>query len=150
MAAAKQEKGPAGELVVLRGGEGELLRSGEREVRAKLDVEALALTESIYEAGEEGPGDHFHREHHDCFYVLEGELTFVVEGETVRVGEGGFVAVPPMVVHTFRNEGTGRARFLNMHAPSRGFIPHLRVLRDAESEEDERRAMEMFDTVDAG
>jgi hypothetical protein len=31
-----------------------------------------------------------------------------------------------MVIHTFRNEGPGDARFLNLHAPSKGFIQHLR------------------------
>jgi hypothetical protein len=54
-----------------------------------------------------------------------------------------------MLVHTFRNEGPGRARFLNLHTPGKRFVEHLRALRDAETEEDERRAMEMFDTVDA-
>jgi len=135
---------------VLRAGEGEDLSDGaEREVLAKLDVEGLALTESRYDAGESGPGDHFHREHHDCFYVLEGELTFVVEGETMRVGEGGFVAVPPMLVHTFRNEGPGVARFLNLHAPGKRFVEHLRAMRYAGAEDDEQRAMELFDSVDA-
>ena len=147
---ASTQDEPAGELVVLRAGEGEELSGADtREVLTKLDVEALAVTESRYAPGERGPDDHYHREHHDCFYVLRGELTFVVEGEELRVGEGAFVAVPPMKVHTFRNEGPDEARFLNLHAPSKGFIPHLRALRDAKSEEDERRAMELFDSVDA-
>ena len=149
MSEAPDSRSPAEDLVILRAGEGEELRGADRQVLSKLDVEALAVTESRYDPGVSGPADHFHREHHDCFYVLRGELTFVVEGEEMKVGEGGFVAVPPMMVHTFRNEGPDEARFLNLHAPSKGFIPHLRALRDAESEEDERRAMEMFDSVDA-
>jgi hypothetical protein len=36
------------------------------------------------------------------------------------------IAVLRMVVHTFRNEGPGDARFLNLHAPSKGFIQHVR------------------------
>jgi quercetin dioxygenase-like cupin family protein len=40
--------------------------------------------------------------------VLEGELTFAVE--RIGVAAGGFVAVPPDVVHSFANEsGAGRA-----------------------------------------
>jgi mannose-6-phosphate isomerase-like protein (cupin superfamily) len=146
---ARQEE-PEHELVVVPAGDGEVLgRSSGRVVQTKLDVDELALTESRYEEGQKGPSDHFHREHHDCFYLLEGELTFVVEGETLRVGEGGFAAVPPMAVHTFRNEGPGQARFLNMHAPSKGFIEYLRALRDAGSDEDRRRAIERFDSYDA-
>jgi mannose-6-phosphate isomerase-like protein (cupin superfamily) len=151
MAEHTEPNNEGGEIVVLRAGEGEELSGADtRDVLAKLDIEALAVTESRYDPGVSAPADHFHREHHDCFYVLEGELTFVVEGEEIKVGEGSFVAVPPMKVHTFRNAGPGEARFLNLHAPSKGFIPHLRALRDAETDEDERRAMELFDSVDAG
>jgi quercetin dioxygenase-like cupin family protein len=58
------------------------------------------------------PDPHVHREHTDAFYVLEGELTFAVgpAAERIGVAAGGFVAVPPGVVHSFANEsGAGRA-----------------------------------------
>jgi hypothetical protein len=35
--------------------------------------------------------------------------------------------VPPGVVHAFTNPGSGRARFLNVHAPERGFVDYLRA-----------------------
>ena len=76
-----------------------------RRVHVKADREELAVTESCYAEGESGPGNHFHCEHHDCFYVLEGRLVLELDGERVEVEEGGFAAVPPRVVHTFRNEG---------------------------------------------
>ena len=108
-------------------GAGELLSDENgRRVEVKADREDLAVTESTYAQGESGPGPHYHCEHHDSFYVLEGTLVFELDGERVEVGAGSFVAVPPGVVHTFRNEGPGRARFLNIHAPSKGFIHHLR------------------------
>jgi mannose-6-phosphate isomerase-like protein (cupin superfamily) len=113
--------------VVAGPGGGELLTDEPgRKVHVKADREELAVTESCYAEGESGPGNHFHCEHHDCFYVLEGRLVFELDGERIEVGAGAFAAVPPGVVHTFRNEGPGDARFLNIHAPSKGFIDHLR------------------------
>jgi mannose-6-phosphate isomerase-like protein (cupin superfamily) len=112
---------------VVASGAGELLTDEEpRRVQVKADRDELAVTESRYAEGESGPGAHFHREHSDCFYVLEGRLVFELDGERTEATAGGFVAVPPLVVHTFRNEGPGDARFLNLHAPSKGFIEHLR------------------------
>jgi mannose-6-phosphate isomerase-like protein (cupin superfamily) len=64
--------------------------------------------------------------------VLAGELTFELgsESERVRMGPGGFVAVPPHVGHSFVNEGDEDARWLNFHAPERGFADFLRTLRE--------------------
>jgi quercetin dioxygenase-like cupin family protein len=91
----------------------------------------LTVTWSRYAAGEDGPGRHVHREHTDAFYVLDGELTFLVgpDAERVRVPAGGFVAVPPDVVHTYVCE-TVETRWLNMHAPDAGFADYMRGLRD--------------------
>ena len=43
-----------------------------------------------------------------------------VDGETIRAQPGTAVVVPPGVVHAFTS--VGRARFLNVHAPSCAFI----------------------------
>jgi mannose-6-phosphate isomerase-like protein (cupin superfamily) len=112
--------------VVAPGG-GELLTDElSRRVEVKADRDELAVTESRYADGESGPDSHFHREHSDCFFVLEGRLVFELDGERMELSAGDFIAVPPKVVHTFRNEGPGDARFLNLHAPSKGFVQHLR------------------------
>src|SRR5439155_4595149 len=47
----------------------------------------------------------------------------------VRVGAGGFVAVPPYVAHSFVNASGADTRWLNFHAPDRGFADFLRTLR---------------------
>jgi quercetin dioxygenase-like cupin family protein len=113
--------------VLLRAGEGELVSdSPGKDVRIKADRDELAVTESRYAPGERGPGDHIHREHADCFYVLEGTLRFELAGRPVDVQAGGFVLVPPELVHTFRNEGPAEARFLNIHAPGCRFADYLR------------------------
>jgi mannose-6-phosphate isomerase-like protein (cupin superfamily) len=112
---------------VVASGAGELLTDLEhRRVEVKADREELAITESRYAEGESGPDAHFHREHSDCFFVLDGRLVFELDGERLEAGAGDFIAVSPLVIHTFRNEGPGDARFLNLHAPSKGFIQHLR------------------------
>jgi quercetin dioxygenase-like cupin family protein len=92
----------------------------------------MSVTWTRYAGGERGPDLHVHREHTDAFYVLEGELTFSVgpDADEVVVGAGGFVAVPPNVVHTFANAGDAEACWLNMHSPDTGFIEYLRALRD--------------------
>ena len=92
----------------------------------------LDVTWSRYEAGERGPDLHVHREHVDAFYVVEGELQFVVgpDLEQVRAPVGTFVAVPPNIAHTFNNDSTATARWLNFHAPSTGFLASLRGLQD--------------------
>ena len=146
----RDEPTPAEGAIVVAAGEGEVIgRSDARQAVAKLDVAELALVEFHYEAGQDGPAPHFHREHYDCFYGLEGEMTFTVDGEDLALGAGDFVAVPPLAVHSFRNASDAAARFLNMHAPSKGFIPYMRALRDAETDEDRRAAYALFDTEDA-
>jgi quercetin dioxygenase-like cupin family protein len=115
--------------VFVRPGEGEAITTQERrEVVLLAEREQLSMTWSRYASGERGPDLHVHREHTDAFYVLDGELTFMVgpEAEKIRVAAGGFVAVPPNVVHSFANEGAAEARYLNLHAPDKGFAAFLR------------------------
>ena len=92
----------------------------------------MSITCTRYASGERGPDPHVHREHTDAFYVLEGELMFSVgpDLEPVVVGAGGYVAVPPNVVHTFVNDSGADACWLNMHVPDTGFAEYLRALRD--------------------
>ena len=132
------------DAVLVRPGEGEAISdSEERELRILAAREELVITWSRYAAGESGPPEHVHREHADCFYVLEGSLVFGMADERVELEAGGFVSVPPNLVHTFRNEGPAEARYLNWHAPGMGFDDHLRALQDGD---DERAGA--FDTFD--
>src|ERR671916_1522391 len=98
-------------LVRLDGGE-TITDLEEREVVLLLERPDLTITWSRYRPNVPGPDLHVHREHVDAFYVLEGVLSFPVgpDGERVSLSAGGFVAVPPNVVHTFINEGSVEAR----------------------------------------
>ena len=110
-----------GQGVLLGPGEGE--RLGEHIV-VKLELPHVSVNEVVRTGPFEGAGPHFHKEHVDVFYVLEGELEVLNGSETVRAGAGTSVVVPPGIVHGFR--GPGDARYLNIHAPDGGFIEYIR------------------------
>jgi mannose-6-phosphate isomerase-like protein (cupin superfamily) len=108
-------------------GEGERLGREDRTILVKVVRPELDVLEFDVGPDYDGPGPHYHERHTDSWYVLEGELELTIAGETVRLGAGGFVSVPPGVVHSFTNGGSGRARFLNIHSPDQGFTDYLRA-----------------------
>ena len=112
-----------GQAVLLAPGEGERLNE-----RIVVKIERPEISVNEVDAGPyfEGAGPHFHKEHVDAFYVLEGELEFTNGIETLRAGAGTSVAVPPGIVHGFTNPTPERVRYLNIHAPDGGFIEYLR------------------------
>jgi mannose-6-phosphate isomerase-like protein (cupin superfamily) len=117
---------PASDAIFLNAGEGERLQANNRVSTIKIGRDELSLIEFELEPSFEGPDPHSHDDHVDSFYVLEGEADFLMENETLRLGTGSFVAAPIGVEHTFWNSGPGRARLLNVHAPSSGFHDFLR------------------------
>src|SRR4051794_10067441 len=119
------------EPIILEPGGGEQV---SRKLRLLSDEEPIAITESRYEEGDSGPDAHIHLHHWDSFYVIEGGLVFEVGDDRRRVeaAAGSYVSVPPNVVHTFRNEGPGAARFLNFHTPGCGFGRYLRQMQAGE------------------
>ena len=92
------------------------------------------------EAGFEGPQPHFHRRHVDSFFVVEGEPELRACDQTLRAEPGTFVSAPPGLVHSFSNPGPGRARVINVHAPSCGFHEYLHVLEREEDLDDQAHA----------
>ena len=130
------------QALLLRPGEGESVADlPQKTLLLLLDHEALALTWFRYPAREDGPERHIHKTHTDAFYVLSGEVSFRLgpdETHVVRGQAGTFVAAPAGVVHTFANESSEEATFLNIHAPNAGFAEMLRARRDGRDEEAER------------
>jgi quercetin dioxygenase-like cupin family protein len=92
----------------------------------------MTITWSRYAPGERGPDMHVHREHTDAFYVLAGEVTFWVgpDAERITLSAGGFVSVPPNVAHSYANESSADACYLNMHTPDGGFAAFMRAMRE--------------------
>lgn len=123
-------------------GDGEVITDRvARALTIKAACDELTVTLMRYEQGETGPAPHVHREHADCFYVVDGQVDFTLgAGEARSAPAGTCVVVPPNVVHSFHNERPEAAHFLNVHAPSCGFRDYLRALRDGR-----RKLAERFD-----
>ena len=102
--------------------------TASRELRILSNHELLNATWTRHVAGERGADPHIHKHHTDAFYVLEGEVTFRLGPELERVvgGAGTMVVIPPGVVHAFDNDSDSEVRFVNVHAPSGGFVDYLR------------------------
>jgi mannose-6-phosphate isomerase-like protein (cupin superfamily) len=123
-----------GHAIFLGPGEGESIPGEHRDFVVKAEREELEVIEFACDP-EFGPvPPHVHSDKVDSFFILEGELEFTIGEETVRAGPGSYVAAPPGVRHAFRNPGPGRARFLNVHAPSDGFIERVRREANTQSE----------------
>lgn len=123
--------------VVHRPGEGEALFGGRIVIKANFGE--LCITESLFPDARPGADPHFHRQHADSFYVLEGGLAVLVHDEEKLLSPGACVSAPPEVVHGFRS--TARARFLNFHTPDGGFARNL--------QERDRGEPGGFDSIDA-
>ena len=118
---------------VVAPGEGEVIGDApDRRVEILCEQEPLHATWSRFGPGREGADLHVHHRHTDMFYVLEGELTVRLgpEGEPVAVPAGTLARVPADVIHGFRNGSDAEVRYLNLHAPGRGFADFLRGVRD--------------------
>lgn len=108
------------EAVVFSGTDGEVFSVGPSRMRmlARSPAHPIAITDNTVPPGFPGPLRHRHTWMTDIFYVLEGELAFRIGDEQQVVGPGGFILLPPGVVHTFSNPGASVARFLNIYHPS--------------------------------
>jgi quercetin dioxygenase-like cupin family protein len=105
---------------------GEVLRRPGRRAEVKVELEELVVFEFELDPRADGAGPHFHREHADTFYVLDGELELIVDGDTVQAVPGDLVAAAPGVVHAFANRGERPVRFLNLHSPGVRFAEYMR------------------------
>jgi len=78
---------------------------------------AYALTDSLVPP-QGGPPPHIHHLEDEAFWVLEGELEVSVGENRFKAGVGSFVRLPKGVLHSYRNVGTGPARFLTLMVPA--------------------------------
>ena len=78
--------------------------------RVKLSTaQAGGAFEIIELDGAKGPLPHIHRDHEECFYVLEGLFTFVLGTEEMEAPAGSVVFVPRGTRHAFRPSQGARA-----------------------------------------
>jgi mannose-6-phosphate isomerase-like protein (cupin superfamily) len=104
----------------------------DRRVEMLSDVDPLHATWSRFGPWRDGADLHVHHHHSDLFYVLTGELTVKLgpDGGETAVPAGTLVRIPPLVAHGFRNGNDAEVRYLNFHAPGRGFADYMRGLSD--------------------
>jgi thiamine-phosphate pyrophosphorylase len=115
-------------------GDGDPLRKEHRLALVKVQLPELDVLEYFVDEEYDGASKHVHVRHTDCFHVLEGELVVTAAGKTIRAQPGTAVVVPPGVEHAFTS--VGRARFLNVHAPSCGFADYLRKVDAGDAVDD--------------
>lgn len=134
------------EPIFLQPGEGERI-TGDSELGITLlaDFEQIDIADIRSEPGGRNPPLHAHARHAECFFVLEGTLTFRLEDRELEAGPETWVFVPPEVVHTFGVTGDTRARFLDIHVPSSGFGDFVRGLHSARNEDELRAVRAAFD-----
>lgn len=117
---------PLSEAIVCGPGDGERLVAGNRVAVLKGVRPSACFVEFELDGPFDGPHLHSHEATVDSFYVLDGELEMTVEDSTHGAGPQALASVPPGVLHTFAHTGTGKVRFLNVHAPDGGFADFLR------------------------
>jgi len=117
---------------------GEVLERPGRRAEVLVSRDELVVFEFEMAPETDGTGPHFHKQHVDSFYVLEGELELTVDGETVHARTGDLVHAAPGVVHSFKNSSRERARFLNVHAPGMRFDEYIRRLDAGEKPDPEQ------------
>ena len=117
---------------------GEVLERPGRRAEVKVSRDELVVFEFEMAPETDGTGPHFHKQHVDSFYVLEGELEVTVADETQHAHSGDFVHVAPGVVHSFKNSSPERVRFLNVHAPDMRFDEYIRKLDAGEQPDPEQ------------
>ena len=105
---------------------GEVLERPGRRAEVKVARDELVVFEFELAPETDGTGPHFHKQHVDTFYILDGELEVTVAGETAHAHSGDLVHVVPGVVHSFKNSSSERVRFLNVHAPGMRFDEYIR------------------------
>jgi quercetin dioxygenase-like cupin family protein len=85
-------------------------------LRAEQTGGAFAALVAEFAPGQ-GPPPHFHHDHEEYFFVLEGEFELTVGGKTVTAGPGSMVFVPRETVHAFKYVGSTRGRLLEWGTP---------------------------------
>ncbi len=116
---------PAGPMVV-RGGPaagsplGTSGRGRLKVLNRPDDGSGYALVEGEHPIGEPRIRDHTHLEHEETFAVLQGRYKVRLGDEMVFADAGDYVFVPRGTPHTYRNDGPGTGRLLNIISPADG------------------------------
>jgi quercetin dioxygenase-like cupin family protein len=85
-------------------------------LRAEDTGGAFASLVAEFDPGQ-GPPPHFHHDHEEYFFVLEGEFELTVGDRTAVAGPGSMVFVPRETVHAFKYVGKTKGKILEWGTP---------------------------------
>lgn len=94
-----------------------LLKLSSAQTRGSLEVIELV--------GPGVPTPHVHREHDECFYIIEGLFTFTLGQEEMEAPAGSIVFVPRGTRHGFKHSDGARALVFVIPAALEGFFREL-------------------------
>ncbi len=121
-------------------GEGQMLVPG-----AQLRVSSAqtgATLEVLELSGYGSPPPHVHRDHEECFYIIEGVFTFTLGTEELEAPAGSIVFVPRGTRHAFKHSEGARALVFVIPFGLEGFFRELgEGLAAGRSEADVRAAL---------
>jgi mannose-6-phosphate isomerase-like protein (cupin superfamily) len=103
-----------GEILV---GSGLRLKVGSAQTGGAFEVVELF--------GSGSPPPHVHREHDECFYIIEGIFTFTLGAEQVEASADSVVFVPRGTNHAFKHSEGARAIAFVIPANLEGFFREL-------------------------
>jgi quercetin dioxygenase-like cupin family protein len=85
-------------------------------LRAEETGGAFASLVAEFDPGQ-GPPPHFHHDHEEYFFILDGQFELSVGDQTVTAGPGSMVFVPRETVHAFKYVGATKGRILEWATP---------------------------------
>lgn len=104
------------------------------KVAGKATDGAFAIIESTVPPHYGGTPAYIHARATITFYIISGVLAFTLAEETVMVRQGGFVVVPPGLLHKFWNPTAAPATYLTYLSPA-GFEEYLAELATLAAQE---------------
>ncbi len=107
-----------------RPGEGEILVSAGLKLRIGSSQTGGAF-EVVELGGRGNPPPHIHRDHDECFYIIEGTFIFTVGADEVEAPADTVVFIPHGIPHAFRHSPEARALAFVIPAQLEGFFREL-------------------------
>jgi len=133
-------RAPAAQHHFVLRGKGPMFDLGNEIDEVKLSA---AQTEGRYTIQDEHwhPGykvpPHFHKEHAETFYLIDGQFEWTVGGETHLMSAGDLVYIPPNTVHSVKVVGNKDAHVLFIYQP--GGYEHYNTREMSYSKEDREK-----------
>jgi mannose-6-phosphate isomerase-like protein (cupin superfamily) len=105
-------------------GEGEILVAAGLKLRVGT-IQTGGAFEVVELGGTGFPTPHVHRDHDECFYIIEGSFTFTLGMEEVEAKADSVVFVPRGTPHAFKHPEGARALCFVIPANLEGFFREL-------------------------